>query len=154
MCCILGTDFIGNGHWLINRKYASNRKKFETADQAKQFVKDLPEILEKKETLETLVKRHSKGVELKPCSISDICIGKGVLIDVDGELRALIASYCNLLKQIIGKNDNIVANDSIVVAYDADGDIGLVMNTYNLGDLLTSVRNRNIVKLLAKEMGV
>lgn len=154
MCCILGTDFIGNGHWLINRKYASNRKKFETADSAKQFVKDVPEILEKGDTLEELVKQKSEGKELRQCSISEICLGKGVLLNLNGELGAIQAPYANLLKQIIGKNDEIVANDKIVVARDADGDIGLVISLYNMGDLLSSNRNRTIVRLLASKMNL
>tara|TARA_B100002049_G_scaffold229110_1_gene204435 strand:- start:174948 stop:175454 length:507 start_codon:yes stop_codon:yes gene_type:complete len=151
-CCVLGEDFIGNGHWLINRKYASNRKKFETTEQAKEFIKDISEILEKDETLELLIERKTKTSPLIKCEISDVCLGPAVLISVGDEVASVQAPYANLLKQILGKGDEIKANDNILVAFDKDGIPGLVICLYSMGDLTNAIRNRSIIKKLASAM--
>lgn len=152
--CVLGTDFIGNGHWLLNRKYASNRKKFADCEQAKEFVKEGTEILEKHDTLEELIALKTEETPLSKCQISDVCLGKGVLVEIGGELRAIQAAYANLLKQISGKEDELTGNDQIIVARDIKGEVGLIISVYEMGDLMSSIRNREIVKLLSLKMNV
>lgn len=150
--CFLGSDFIGNGHWALSRQFASNRGRFTTIKDAEIFVKKESETHVIEMSLEDLINRETLNEPLTDCTITDICIGMGVLINKQDGTAAIAAPYANLLKTITGANDSLKANDKILVAYDGDENPGLVISFFEMNDLLTSNRNRESVRALATQM--
>lgn len=146
--CFLGENYVGNGHWLLHLKCASNRRHFIEKEKALKFIKDEPQIIQCNNTIEDVIETHTINNPLKRAQFSDICIGEAALIIIDDKLHALKASYANVLKEVWGPGDKLLGNDKIVVAYNDKDEAGFVIATYQIGDLKTSIRNIEVSRLV------
>ncbi len=150
--CFIGENYVGNGHWLLHLRCASNRRHFTEVEKAKSFIKDDPQIIEMNNTIEDVIEKHTINNPLKEAQFSDICLGEAVLIKIGDELFALKAAYANSLKEVWGPGDKLMGNDKIVVAYNDKGDAGFAIATYKTGDLKTSIRNMNVSRFVFSKL--
>ncbi|MDP2564307.1 hypothetical protein [Pseudoalteromonas marina] len=150
--CFIGENYVGNGHWLLHLRCASNRRHFVEEEKAKAFIKDTPEVIKKENSIEDIIEEHTVNNPLKEARFSDICIGEAALIVIGDELHGLKAAYANALKDVWGPGDKLMGNDKIVVAFNDKGDPGLVIATYIIGDLKTSIRNIEVSRFVFSKL--
>ena len=150
--CFLGEDFIASGHWVMHVNYASNRKKFGSVESTKNFLRDVETVKTIEDSFANIVERYSKDDPLSPTQLSDLCLGNAALLTLKDSILTAQAQYINVLKGMIGPDDKLMANSKILVALDAKGNYGLMIMLYDVGDLITSIRNRHAVQLLSETM--
>ncbi len=146
--CFIGTDFIGNGHWLMSKKLASNRSRFQEDGDVCDFVEKDVEVQFISDSIDDVVNKESINGKLEEAEVTDVCLGNGVAVTVGENLYFMQAHYANQLKDLLGAGDQIVANGSIVLVKDSKDEIGFICSLYEPNDTILANRNRKAIQLM------